>query len=113
MDLLAQKIHRLTRYDISKVTNTAKGEDCQIRLPDCCHDPETTVFAHLSSKRLIGGGTATKGKPIGSYACHRCHDVIDGRVRTDFDPEWVWQLELEGCIRTMSMLFDKGVLIVK
>ena len=111
--MLAQKIHRLTRYDISKVTNTAKGEDCQIRLPDCCHDPETTVFAHLSSKRLIGGGTATKGKPIGSYACHRCHDVIDGRVRTDFDPEWVWQLELEGCIRTMSMLFDKGVLIVK
>jgi len=54
----------------------------------------------------------TKGKPIGSYACNRCHDVIDGRVNTDLDPNWVWERELEGCVRTVALLMDKGILTV-
>lgn len=112
MDLLSGKINRFSRQDIRKVMNSAKGEDCQIRLPECCNDAETTVFAHLSSKSLIGGGTGTKGKPIGSYACFSCHGIIDGRIATDLEKDWVWQKEIEGCIRTTCILMDKGILKV-
>ena len=58
----------------------------------------------------IGAGMGYKGKPIGSYACHVCHDVIDGRMKTDFDRDFLWQAELEGAIATMGILFDKGIL---
>jgi len=112
VDLLSAKLNKLSKPDIRKVMNSARGEKCQIELPGCCHDPETTVFAHLSSKRITGGGMGTKGKPIGSYACNRCHDVIDGRVNTDLDPNWVWERELEGCVRTVAILLDKGILTV-
>lgn len=107
---LGQKIHRTSKSDIRKITRSAKGEICQISLPICSYDEETTVFAHLSRKHLIGAGMGYKGKPIGSYACHVCHDVIDGRMKTDFDRDFLWQAELEGAIATMGILFDKGIL---
>jgi len=106
------KANQLSKFDIRKVMNSARGEECQIGLPDCCHDPETTVFAHLSSKRIIGGGIGIKGKPLGSYSCYRCHDLIDGRVKSDIDPDFMWQRELEGCVRTIALLMDKGILVV-
>jgi len=108
--MLSGKIYQTSKSDIRKITRSAKGEICQISLPICSYDDETTVFAHLSRKHLIGAGMGYKGKPIGSYACHVCHDVIDGRMKTDFDRDFLWQAELEGAIATMGILFDKGIL---
>ena len=59
---------------MSKITQSARGERCQIRFPGICnHDPETTVFAHY---RLAGYcGTGIKPPDfMGAYACSRCHD---------------------------------------
>ena len=63
---------------MSKITKSAKGEDCALRLPEiCCFNPETTVFAHINT---VIKGTGTKSLDIhGIYACWKCHDVIDGR----------------------------------
>ncbi|MCX8621624.1 MULTISPECIES: nuclease domain-containing protein, partial [unclassified Gilliamella] len=36
---------------MSKLTKEAKGRECQVRLPCCNHNPETTVLAHY---RLAG-----------------------------------------------------------
>ncbi len=89
--------------------DSANGEKCQIRLPGCSHDTQTTVFAHCSQKSLIEGGFGFKGLPIGSYADHFCHGVIDGRIKTDLEKHFVRQAELEGVVRTFALLIKKGL----
>ncbi len=91
----------------SKYTKSARGQDCTVRIPNVCnHNPETTVFAHLS-----GGGMGAKVKDIhGAYACSSCHDVIDGRVSTNF---LRFELELyhyEAMVRTQEIMVANGIL---
>ena len=96
---------------MSKITKSAKGEQCQVRIPGICnHNPETTVFAHLN-----GGGMGIKQPDSeGAYACNDCHDILDGRrwafgyIRPD-----IYLMHLEGCVRTRKILIEKGLLILK
>ena len=66
----------------SKIRQSAKGEDCQVRIYGACNgNPETTVFAHLG-----GGGMGMKSNDIhGAYCCSGCLDVVDGRVKSEYD----------------------------
>ena len=90
---------------MSKITKSARGQECQIRLEGICNfNPETTVFAHLP-----GGGVGGKVNDIfGSYSCSDCHDAVDGRAgqyglrcKEEF---------YEGVFRTQKMLLDKGLI---
>ena len=93
---------------MSKITESARGEQCQVRIPGVCNrDPETVVFAHLN-----GGGMGMKHPDTeGAYACSACHDAYDGRV-----PELNWSktyLDVcfyEACVRTRKILLDKGLI---
>jgi hypothetical protein len=93
----------------SKYTKSAKGQECQVRIPDVCNfNPETTVFAHLN-----GGGMGKKRNDIaGAYCCSACHDVIDGRVV--LDDHWQrWEINamhLEGMVRTQEIMIKEGIL---
>ena len=96
---------------MSKIRKSAKGEECQVRIPQKCNfNPETTVLAHLN-----GGGMGMKSNDIhGAYCCSACHDVLDGRDRqilfSQFDLD-IWFYE--GVFRTQLILIDKGLLVVK
>ncbi|MBE2895725.1 DUF1364 domain-containing protein [Pasteurellaceae bacterium HPA106] len=90
----------------------AKQRDCQVRIAGVCnHNPETTVLAHYRLKGQCGVGM----KPVdlcGAWACSACHDVIDGRVKTDIDK---LQRDLDhanGTIRTIIQLFKEGKIII-
>jgi len=66
------------RHQSKKLRDSARGQSCTLRLPCCNHNPETTVFAHIS----FTGGTMG-GKPsdlFGCECCSDCHDFIDSRV---------------------------------
>ena len=92
----------------SKYTKSARGVECQIRIPGVCNfNPETSVLAHLN-----GGGMATKHSDIhAAIACNDCHDVVDGRVQTkDFTPEEIKIMFLEGVIRTQGLWLYAGLL---
>lgn len=95
---------------LSKITESARGEDCQVRIPGVCNrDPETVVFAHLN-----GGGMGMKHPDTeGAYCCSACHDVIDRRGQAArVHPAWdlkIWFFE--GCVRTRAKLIEKGLLI--
>ena len=93
-----------------KYTRSARGQQCQVRIPGCCnHDPETTVLAHLN-----GAGMGAKHLSIhGAYACSNCHDVIDGRKQM----AWLGRTDIklmhhEGVIRTQIIMVKNGVLIL-
>lgn len=96
---------------MSKITESAKGESCTVRLPGVCnHNNDTVVFAHINSVRL-GHGIGIKNKDIhGAYACSSCHDWIDGRVKSHQDPNVIKLAHYEGVLETQLRLIEKGLI---
>lgn len=93
---------------MSKITESARGQPCTIRLDGCNGGPEneTVVFAHLN-----GGGMGMKVLDIhGAYACHNCHDILDGRKKSDLSKEEILLYHLLGMKRTQEILVRKGLL---
>lgn len=98
------------RHESKKLRESARGQDCQVRIPNVCNfNPETTVLCHLN-----GGGMGTKkSDAFAAFACSSCHDVLDGRVKTDVEQ---WMIELwhrHGVERTQTIWLDAGLIILK
>ena len=93
---------------MSKITESARGEHCQIRIPGWCNnDPETTVLCHWN-----GAGMGRKHPDfLGAYGCSTCHDIVDGRkYDAGISLDVIKQMHLEGIIRTQLILHKKGLL---
>ncbi len=98
---------------MSKVTASARGESCTLRIPGVCNfDNETTVFAHINGVRF-GHGWAHKTK-LGAYCCSKCHDCIDGRVKRpdDMSINGLKLVHYEGVMETLLRLSDKGLVVL-
>lgn len=93
-----------------KYTRSAKNKECQIRIPGYCNfNIKTTVLCHLN-----GAGTGLKNLNIhAAYGCNNCHDVVDGRVNTEFDKETKLLWFLEAVIRTQIIMVKEGVLKIE
>lgn len=88
----------------------ARDRECMIRLPGCDGGGETTVLAHF---RMIGvSGIGMKSPDlIASWACHRCHDLADGRAHmANLTRDEVRLAHAEGCFRTIAKLVKEGVI---
>ncbi len=92
-----------------KIRKSAKGKDCEVRIPGVCNfDPTTTVLAHIAR----GSGVAQKCDDIhAAYACSACHDVIDGKVKMG-DPRLIRLYAYEGMIRTQKLFIEQGLIEV-
>lgn len=96
---------------MSKITESARGQECQVRIPGVCNgNPETVVWAHANGL-LAGKGIGMKSKDIlGAYACSNCHDYYDRRISgpgVNYD-----QIKLdfyEGHMRSLAILIEKGL----
>jgi uncharacterized CHY-type Zn-finger protein len=94
---------------MSKIRKSAKGEDCSLRLVPCSSN-ETTVLAHIGRVRGVG----IKCNDIHAvYACSNCHDVIDGRVKTQFSKVELKAEILRALEETQLKLIEKGLLCLK
>jgi hypothetical protein len=96
---------------MSKITKSARGKPCLLRLEGCMSggQNETTIFAHLN-----GGGMGAKQEDLfGMYACHSCHDIIDGRKPTDYEREWLELEQLRAVIRTQKILLKEELICLE
>ena len=95
---------------MSKITQSARNEECQVRLIGICnHNSETTVFAHYRKGGL--GGMGKKPKDIfGAYACSACHDVLDGRVKAEIDLLTLDSEFKSAVLRTQEILVNKDLI---
>jgi len=59
----------------TKITQSAKGQECSLRIPGVCDfDNRTTVCAHIN-----GAGTGYKeDDALTAYTCFSCHQWLDG-----------------------------------
>lgn len=96
-----------------KITQAAKGEQCTLQIAGVCNgNPETTVFCHFPDSSHGVGIKATDFS--GGFGCSACHDVVDGRVRSnEFQgaaKDWYMR---RSQTRTMERLFERGILCIK
>jgi hypothetical protein len=98
------------KYKSTKITKSAEGEECQVRIPGVCNfNSYTTIFAHLN-----GGGMGMKRKSIfGAYCCSSCHDAVDFRVKVPVSRNELIIAHYEGVIRTQEILLGKGLILEK
>ena len=92
----------------TKITRSARGQECQIRVPGVCNGmPDTTVLAHLN-----GGGIAMKHNDIhGAYACSSCHSFVDGGyAQTEISRNLARLWHLDGIIRTQQLMINEGLI---
>jgi hypothetical protein len=94
---------------MSKITKSARMEECTVRIPEKCNfNPETTVFAHLP-----GGGMGMKKSDLhGAYCCSSCHDIIDSRVPSDYPQTIIELWHRHGIERTQDILLEKGLIVI-
>ncbi|MBK5943336.1 nuclease domain-containing protein [Halorhodospira halophila] len=97
-----------------KLRDSARGQQCQLRLPGVCSwDPETVVLAHPP---LGNGGMATKGSDLeGAFCCSACHDVLDGRVPCPdhLGPGAIFGAWILAAARTRAIWLQMGLLRVE
>lgn len=92
-----------------KLRDSARGQDCTLRLPGVCNfNPETTVLAHLPCGHK---GVGMKGPDmIAVFACSACHDRLDFRARGgDIDASDLLRALAETQMRWVAM----GLLKIK
>ena len=94
---------------MSVLRKSARGRDCQVRIPGMCNfDPTTVVLAHLN-----GGGMGTKKHDLfGAFCCSSCHDAIDGRTRTDYSHDEMELMHRQGGERTLAIWLAEGLINV-
>jgi len=89
------------------IRNSARGEDCSLRLADNCQDGETVVLCHIGRNR----GMAIKCRDhFAVYGCSNCHDIIDGKVKTIFTPGELETEKLRALEETQGKLINKGLM---
>ncbi|MAS97531.1 MAG: hypothetical protein CMF29_01155 [Kiritimatiellaceae bacterium] len=96
---------------MNKIRRSARGKMCTLQLfPHCSNDTETTVLCHLNTSRK---GMALKSLDyFAVYGCHDCHNVIDGRVKTDIPKEEIYRCQLRALERTWSQLINDGLITI-
>ena len=97
---------------MSKITKSARGESCTLRL-DKCHggaENETVVFAHKNGAGMGQKYLDEDGNDVGFYSCHYCHSVYDRQISHPYyKPAFVDEL-VEFAIReTDKRLGKKGL----
>lgn len=82
----------------------AQGKQCMIRLPGCNGNPQTTVLAHYRLAGYVGMGQKADDFAFGAWSCSACHDLVDGRSKTEMTRDVVRLGHAEGCLRTQAEL---------
>lgn len=91
----------------TKITKSARGQECQIRIPEYCNgNNETVVYCHIN-----GAGVGRKASDLhGAYGCNSCHSIIDGHANCYHESETIKLWFLEAVIRTQLILLEKGLI---
>jgi len=93
-----------------KLRDSARGEDCTLQMYSYCNgDPEKVALCHVSTP--VSSGMGLKAPDwYAVYACSNCHDVIDGRVHSEFGPGDIREFILDALFRTWERMIEKGLI---
>lgn len=94
------------------IREAARGEECTVQIFGVCvGGTETTVLAHLHDEASFGMGQKADDSSA-VFACHGCHDELDGRTRKTAGKDLTWY-KLRALKRTVRRLIEKSVYTAK
>jgi hypothetical protein len=96
---------------VSKITESARGEACTLRLDNCNGglDNETVVFAHKTGAGMGQKSLDEDGNDVGFYACHYCHSTYDGS-HPYYTKKFMGELVEYAISETRNKLKKKGLI---
>jgi hypothetical protein len=98
---------------MSAITDSAKGRDCEIRIPGYPHSRDTVVHCHYPMGGVTSGIASKSHDLLGARGCYDCHRIVDGRDLTAeeraLDGEWIKDRFREGIVRTIAKLIKEGL----
>ena len=103
---------------MSKITESARGEVCHVRIPGVCRfTADTVVWAHANGSAAGKGLWQKSIDLLGAYACMGCHDLYDRRrVKNDqgvlVDRMYVEVCFWEGHARSVIRLLERGLIVL-
>ena len=78
----------------------ARGQECDLRISGVCsYDTTKVVLCHLPTSNLAGMGQKMPDE-VSCHGCFECHQVIDGRVKTDLTPVQLDCIKFHAMART-------------
>jgi len=95
---------------VSKIRQSARGEDCTIRIPGYCNfNPDTTVLCHPNTHRAGKGERLKAEDALAAYGCSDCHDIVDKRRFIDMPEAEIELCFWHGHAETFLKLKRKGL----
>lgn len=98
---------------MSKITESARGEECDVRLPfRCSFDNTETVWSHINGISLGKGMGQKNIDEAGVYSCYQCHLTYERRLPppVGMTRDDVELATLRGHIRSLRKLKEKGLI---
>jgi hypothetical protein len=93
------------RASQKKITQRARGKECQIRLPGICtFYPEQTVPCHFRMHGLSGAGYIADAIFV-AHGCMACHQWVD--THKDAETQLAFA---QAVFRTQLTLIEEGVI---
>lgn len=94
---------------MNKIRQSARDEDCTLRIPGVCNeDPATTVLCHAPFPNR--GGMRKGNDTWAAYGCSSCHDLIDGREQIILTEEYSALMWMPAIKETQDKLKEKGLM---
>ena len=97
----------------TKITKSARGQECTIMIPSVCnYNPETVVWCH-SNDQHYGKGLGLKAHDeFGAYGCSSCHAVYDRQATrpNGLSKEDIDTFFLQGMEKSREILLDHGLI---
>ena len=98
---------------MSKITQSARNENCTINLIGVCnYNPDSVVWCH-SNKGIHGKGLGLKAKDEnGAYGCYQCHMTYDRQIKRpkNLSLEDVEEAFTIAMLKSQQILKDKGLI---
>lgn len=91
-----------------KLRDSARGQQCTLRLYGCLYNPDTVVLCHVPGTGMKGTGMKTLDV-CAVFGCYNCHAIIDGRK----DGEWSYKDIVRALAETWAKWIELGIVIVK
>jgi hypothetical protein len=100
----APALQEALQREIVNLRKYARGQNCQVRLPDICnHNPETVVLAHFRLMNVSGAGLKSPDL-IAAWCCSACHTYVDSHK--DDETQLVFA---HGVMRTIAALVEDSL----
>lgn len=94
------------------IRDSARGEECLVRIPGCPADPAMTIWSHAPLKAADKGMGLKALDPCGAYCCTYCDAVVDGQrsMPSGYTRELVMLDWFMGHMRSLVRLRQKGLI---